>query len=135
MTFPLPYGLVVQPAADGRERLDPVAVQGNFDALAADLPSNALQAISGGSAFAIGTGTWTWPGATSKTDVTTVTHGLGGTPLFVAVLASQTQGAAETLATEAYTYTTTTFLTRAQFVRGFTPAAASTAPFVWLAIR
>lgn len=135
MTFPLPYPRVIEVDERGRERLDALGVQANFDAILSDVPGDAVQGLaSAGRLMDTGVGTWTWPGGSVKSGATVVPHRLNGVPLVVVVFPNQTQGATEVLAAEAYSYTGSQFSSRARFFAA-TPAAGTTASFVWLAIR
>lgn len=106
-------------------------VQRNFDKLNTSVLDTGGQDI----ATRIGDGTdlVTFPGGSSKSGTTVVSHGLGVVPVFVAAVPNQTQGGTDTLAFETFTYTDTTFSVRGQFTQGLVPALGSTATFGWKA--
>jgi hypothetical protein len=94
-------------------------IQGNFDRLGQLLGLEKLR---------IGSGTLTFPGGSTFTSETTVTHGLGTTPR--AVLVTGTFGASMVSVNDVGA---TTFDALGCTIDGSTPAAATAGTFFWLA--
>lgn len=94
-------------------------VQGNFDALVKALGFSRVKA---------GSGTLTFPGASTFTNGTVVTHGLGTTP--VAVLVTGTFGATMV---SVNTVGATTFTAIGCTIDGSSPGAGTSGTFYWVA--
>lgn len=88
-------------------------------------------AAAGTRKVAFGAGTVTWPGASRFTSTTTVTHGLGATPVTIH-LTSGNQNLVVTQYPSAPTGTT--FTVTGNTIDGASPVAATTLGFYWLAI-
>lgn len=117
MALPLPGGL--DPDPDRQQK---------FEALAKAVPGYGGLAVE----ERFGVSILTWPGATTISGTLTVTHGLGRAPVNVQATTKGILG--EVLCAEAGNYTATTFDLHAQFVAGFTPAAAATFQVAWRAV-
>lgn len=97
-------------------------------------PSSLVSTLSVlGAKLSFGTGVWTWPAASTISNITAITHGLGKAPVFVGAFAAADQGAAEVLAGFATTITLTGFSSRGAF-KALIPGAGATANFYWIAI-
>jgi hypothetical protein len=90
----------------------------------------ALLALAAGHKVAWGSGTCTWIGGSNASGVTTITHGLGVTPLMVQVTNTNGESTNQPVVYHADTKTATTF-----HVQGYgNGTAALGGTFDWLAI-
>lgn len=82
----------------------------------------------------VGTGSVSFPGGTAISNVTTVTHGLGRTPIFFGAFETQDHAGADMMVLNTFTYTSTSVQTRGCFVLSSAPAAGNIQYFTWVAI-
>lgn len=125
-------------ALDLKGHVDTEALQRLFDrviALEDPMQADRFGIVLGDSVIRWGVNTVTWPGGAAVSNTTSVTHGLGRTPIAVWAGHFGTAVATATIsAFEVFTPSATGFNVRAKTVDGSLPAAATAAGFAWLAI-